>query len=157
MKIDHFIYKWEKEAVRLRHFEGLLRQQIGDRLGLRFAQVKYIFSKPNVKHYVQTEILPCFREKEIAEIEKKLADPAQAYADDLVKRLDAQTYQWLGPGQKHFSDNNKMQMQAVSQFGRIWGVTGDQTTLERDLSKAVFKYAAKLSARLQLLRSMLAN
>ena len=74
-----------------------------------------------------------------------------------MKRFDAQTYQWLGPGQKHFSDNNKMQMQAITQFGRIWGVTGDQKTLERDLEKAIFKYAAKLEARLQLLRSMLAN
>jgi hypothetical protein len=50
-----------------------------------------------------------------------------------------------------------MQMQAVSQLGRILGVTGDQKTLERDLEKAVLRYAAKLSARLQLLRSRLAN
>jgi hypothetical protein len=48
MKTDKFVYQWEKEAVRLRHCEGLLRRQIADRLGLRFPQVKYIFSKPNV-------------------------------------------------------------------------------------------------------------
>ncbi|MHC4463204.1 MAG: hypothetical protein ACYS30_17495 [Planctomycetota bacterium] len=157
MKLNKFVYKWEKEAIRLRHFEGLLRQQIGDRLGLRFAQVKYIFSKPNVKHYVQTKILPCFWEKEIADIEEKLADPVQAYADDLVKRLDAQTYQWLETGKKYYYSNNKMQMQAISQLGRIMGIAGDQKTLERDLAKAIFKYAAKLETRLQLLRSMLAN
>jgi len=157
MRVDKPLYKLEKEAVRLRHFEGLLRQQIADRLGLRFAQVKYIFSKPNVKYYVQTEILPHFWKQEIAEIEKKLADPIQAYADDLAKRLDAQTYQWFGPGQKHYYHNNKVHWQAFKQLLRITRVCGDQKTLERDLEKAIFKHAAKLEARLQLLKSMLAN
>jgi len=50
-----------------------------------------------------------------------------------------------------------MQMQANNQLGRILGVTGNQKTVNRDLEKAIFKHAAKLSARMQLLRSMLAN
>jgi len=91
VKVNHFIYQWEREAVRLRYNEGLCRIQIADRLGMRFAQVKYIFSKVNVKHYIQTVIIPGQWRQELAEIEEKLADPVLAYVDFLIERTEAQT------------------------------------------------------------------
>ena len=78
MKIHHFIYQWEREAIRLRYSEGLTRQQIAERLDLRLAQVKYIFSKPNVKYYIQTEIMPGLWKQELTEIEEQLTDPVLA-------------------------------------------------------------------------------
>ena len=151
MKVDHFIYQWEREAIRLRYSEGLTRQQIADRLGLRFAQVKYIFSKPNVKHHIQTEIMPSLWKQELAEIEKKLADPVKSYVAQLVERTEAQTYQWLGPGRKHFYPDNRTQLRATMKLGRILGVTGCQSTLEHDLRKAVNKHTETLTARKKFL------
>ena len=147
MRLNHFIYQWEREAIRLRYSEGLTRQQIADKLGLRFAQVKYIFSKPNVKHYIRTEIMPALWEQEIGEIEEKLADPIMAYAMFLIECTEAQTYQWLGPGQKHYQSNNKKRLQALKRIGRIYGLTGDQKTTQRDLRKSIHKYTEQLEAQ----------
>ena len=147
MKVDHFIYQWEREAIRLRYSEGLTRQQIAERLGLRFAQVKYIFSKFNVKHYIETVIMPGLWRQELTEIEEKLADPVKAYVTQLVERTEAQTYQWLGPGRKHFYPDNRTRLRATMKLGRILGVTGCQSTLEHDLRKAVNKHTEKLEAR----------
>lgn len=151
MKVDHFIYKWEREAVRLRYSEGLTRQQIADRLGLRFAQVKYIFSKPNVKYHIRTEIMPALWKQELAETEEKLADPVEAYVAQLIERTEAQTYQWLGPGRKVYCSNNKAQFRANKKLGRIYGITGNQKTFLRDFRNAVHKHAEKLEACRQLL------
>ncbi|MHC4424872.1 MAG: hypothetical protein ACYSYV_02110 [Planctomycetota bacterium] len=154
MKIDHFIYPWEAEAVRLRHFEDLTRQQIGDRLGLRFGQVKYIFSKVNVKHYVQTEILPYFWEKEIAEIQEQLADPIRAYSAALVKCCDAETYEWLAPGKKCYYSDNKTRLWAVVRIGRIYGIFYNRHR-EPNTERDVLQYAAELRERLALLKENL--
>ena len=151
MKVDHLIYQWEHEAIRLRYSQGLTRQQIADRLGLRFAQVKYIFTKTNVKRYIQTEIMPALWKQELTHIEGKLADPIKAYVGFLIERTEAQTYQWLGPGQKHYHPDNKKRLQALKKIGRIYGLTGDQKTIERDLKKAIHKHTEKLKARREFL------
>ena len=157
LKVDNFVYIWERRAAQLRHFENLTREQIAHFLGLRFAQVKYIFSKVNVRHYIQTQIQPYFLKQQIAELEAKLADPVGAYVDDLLKRSDAETYIWVGPGKRCYYPDNWKRFRATRQFGRILGVRGDQKTLERDLRKAIFKHRDALEARLKFLRSMLAD
>lgn len=151
MKVDHFIYNWEREAVWLRYSEGLTRQQIADRLSRRFAQVKYVFSKPNVKHYIRTEIMPALWKQELAEIEMKLADPVKAYVAQLIERTEAQTYQWFGPGRKHFYPDNRTRLRATMKLDRILGVTGCQSTLEHDVRKAVNKHTEKLESHRELL------
>ena len=151
MEINHFIYKWEHEAIRLRYSEGLTRQQIADRLGLRFAQVKYIFSKVNVKNYIQAEIMPSLWKREITDIEEELADPVSAYIDFLIERTEAQTYQWLGPGRKVFCSDNQTQFRSAQKLGRILGITGDQKTLQRDLRNEIHKHTEKLEARRKFL------
>jgi len=156
VKVNHFIYQWERDAVQLRYDEGLCRVQIADRLGMRSAQVKYVFSKPNVKHYIQTVIIPGQWRQELAEIEEKLADPVMAYVDFLIARTEAQTYQWFGPGRKVYYSNNMVQFRANKKLGRIYGITGDQKTLQRDLRNAVHKYVRDLQNRRDFLRAKLA-
>ncbi|MBN2315933.1 MAG: hypothetical protein JXM79_18550 [Sedimentisphaerales bacterium] len=156
MKVTHFIYQWEREAVRLRYDEGLCRIQIADRLSLRFAQVKYIFSKVNVKHFIQMEIEPRLWRQELAEIEEKLADPMKAYVDFLIERTEAQTYQWFGPGRKVYYSNNMARFRANQKLGRILRITGDQKTFRRDFRNAVQKHIEKLHGRRNILQAHLA-
>ena len=156
MNVKHFVYSWEHESMQLRYSEGLTRQQIADRLILRFAQVKYIFSKPNVKHYIRTEIMPALWKRELAVIEEGLTDPIISCVGYLVERTKAQTYQWFGPGCEVYCPNNKARLQAAKKIGRILGVVHDQKTWHRDIKIAVCRRAEALMERRDILRAHLA-
>ncbi len=153
-------YFWEIQAIRLRYDEHLLREEIAEKLGLTFNQVKYIFTKANVKRYVQQEILPILWRKEIAEIEEKLRSHEsriKAYVDFIIAETKAKSCLWSGPGKREFIDtarSNRRRWQAVHKMGQDLGVI-DRKHRERNTRRNVLKYAAKLRERLELLKGKL--
>ncbi|HUW19520.1 MAG TPA: hypothetical protein VMW16_09475 [Sedimentisphaerales bacterium] len=154
MARDKLLYTWEKEAVQLRHYEGLCRLEIAERLKLRPAQVKYIFSKPNVKRHIQQEVLPDLWRKQIAEIEQRLKDPIKAYVQKLIANKNAMTPIWVGPGKKRYIPAERKRLGAIFKALRMFGVT-DPMHCERNVKRDVLKHKAMLQERLDLLKEQL--
>lgn len=132
--------KTERDIVHLRYYDHLYAYEIADKLSLTVHQVKYRLRKPNIKEYIRKKVVPKICKLAIEQIDKRLANPVESYADKLVADSKAQTYQWSGTGEKHYYPDNTRQMQAISKALRIYSVVGDQKNIERDLRKAVAKH-----------------
>ena len=153
-------YFWEIQAVRLRYDEHLTRQEIAERLGLSFNQIRYIFSKPQVQKHIREVVMPDLWAREIAELEEKLKDRESmvaAYVDFIIAETKAKSCVWLGPGKRvfdHTSRSNRRRWQAVHKMGQDLGIT-DRKHRERNTRRNVLKYAAKLRKRLELVKAKL--
>jgi hypothetical protein len=137
--------KTERDIVHLRYFEHLYSYEIAQKLNLTVHQVKYRLRKKNVKDYIRKKVVPKICKEAIEWIDKRLANPIYSYVYKLAADSDAQTYQWFGPGEKHYSPDYKKQTQAVFKALRIYGVAGDRKNIERDLRKAVTKHVLWLN------------
>ena len=132
--------KTERDIVRLRYFEHLYSFEIAQKLDLTVHQVKYRLRKSNVKEYIRKKVVPKICKQTIELIDKRLENPIYSYVDKLAADSEAQTYQWFGPGEKHYYPDHNKNFQAICKALRIFGVVGDKKNIERDLRKAVAKH-----------------
>jgi hypothetical protein len=132
--------KTERDIVNLRYYESLYSYEIAQKLDLTIQQVKYRLRKPNVKDYIRKKIVPKICKQTIELIDKRLENPIYSYVDKLIADSEAQTYQWYGPGEKHYYPDNMKRTLAIFKALRIYGVAGDRKNIERDLRKAVAKH-----------------
>jgi hypothetical protein len=73
-------------------------------------------------------------------IDKRLANPLKSYLIQLDHDIEAQKYEWIGPGEKRYYPNYMKQSLALFKILRIYGIAGDRKNIERDMRKAVAKH-----------------
>jgi ribosomal protein S15P/S13E len=142
----------ELDIVRLRYLAGLCNQEIADFLGLTLHQVKYRIKKPNVHKFFQDFIWPHIRDTTICNLIYKLENPVESHMEQLEQDAkNAETYQWVGPGEKEYSPDGRKRLRAIIMLNRIHGLHNHDKNLNRDWTNAVMDYIAKLQADLEYL------
>jgi hypothetical protein len=136
--------KTERDIVHLRYYDHLYSYEIAEKLSMTVHQVKYRLRKPNVKEYIRKKVVPKICKHTLDYIDKCSAKPVGNYVTKLMADSEAQTCRRVGPGKRiHYCNSvkcNRKHFQAVSKALRIYGVTGDQKNIERDLRKAIAKH-----------------
>ena len=138
----------EFDCVRLRYFEGLTSREIAERLGLTLDQVRYRFTKPNVRRYILTHALPFLIKTELNDIEWKMDNPALCYFRDLWAQRHADRYIWCG-NKKHWYPDNRKRGKALDRLCSFFGVYpgGRPRNFNRDLTRWVDRWVTDLAKR----------